>query len=195
MSVSDEYLIRPSEESFWKIETSTKNGDLVISRVVPDEDGVPQVREGGLTKTAARVSQVGRRPFGGFGSISIHPCEGHCVLSLAASEGDTVLLIDLEGGTYDMVADRPLNFGRFGLEPRVKKYLDYLQSVLQSLTATGKEGRWGPAYKALIDFLVSQGPMALKSGTSEFNRLVGYTDQLAQGLRAEVRNTPIPEEE
>lgn len=149
LHISDEYLIRPAEQDYWRLD-ATDGENLSVIRLVSDEHGTPQVFESPIDKTAARIKRV-PTPY-------TPPKEWK---SIAISPADDILLLDESGRTFliiqKILALRP----ELRPAPRIREFLSLLIQTVQAMESSESDENWIREFASLANYLAQRGPISL----------------------------------
>lgn len=172
--ISDEYLIRPAKQDFWRLD-SKSGGELVVTRVVgsAEEDGAPDILE---TECREVVSAQLRHNPNRLADPGVVPQ----IQEVGLATDGLFVFLDEKGHTYQ--ADKLVGTPPFrALGPRLRELVAQLAEVQGTILVDSNDTGWGPQYQALSDFLTHQGPVALEG--LPFKRLVGMVESLLAASR------------
>lgn len=179
--VSDDYLIRPAEQDFWRLE-SAGNGKAYVSRIVSSaegEDPTPDVFEVNreVARTAARVRTFSPAP------LATPDIE---MDSLGVGRDDEFVVLDKTGRPYPLT--KSLNSPYSGMMPRrTAEVLRLLVALVERILKSVSDQGWGREYKRLVDFLETKGPVQF--GSTDFKTLTDQIYDLSKRLDMKARGT------
>lgn len=170
LHVADEYFHRPAADDFWRLEAS-EGDNIVISRMIDDVDGAPQVDEVSRVATAARI------PF------RERPTQPDNYISIAISPADEVLLLDESYNTYRlaevMTKGDPTN--RFP-HPEVAGPLRTIASAQGRMLKDEIDERWAREWRGFSEYLAAHGPIDLNPKNERFQSLLDLSRTLVRAV-------------
>lgn len=155
--ISEDFLIRPASEDFWRLESEDED-NYHVSRVVSssDDGSVPDIRES-LSRIATRVKRII--------PLDYSPSE---YKSIGISPKDEVLLLDDRGFTYDL--------GQALGTTKASKVRVQIRERLKELNTVLSEARKLKPRELsdLFDFLAHHGPIELDSRSLIWRKLLNH---------------------
>ena len=188
--ISDDYLIRPAKQDFWRLE-SKDGGDLVVTQIISssEEDGVPDILETGergiisaaLHHNPKRIADPGIAPE---------------IKEFGLANDGLFVFLDTDGHTYK--ASEIINTPIFrSVGARLKQLMIQLEEVQNLILRDQDDTGWGPQYQALKSHLMRRGPIELEG--MPLRSIQGLVDGLHRALsrsqKQKRRGLPVVVEE
>lgn len=171
--ISDDYLIRPAQQDFWRLE-SDSNGGMTITRIISssEEDGVPDVFE---VETQSKIASSLRHNPNRLADPGVLPQ----LREIGLAVDGLFVFLDDKGFTYpvDKILGTPLYYT---LNYRLKTLINQLVEIQKTLLGSTNDQGWASQYRAVSDLLLNRGPISIEG--LDFRRLQGQIEDLIKAL-------------